>query len=44
MNNKLKLLKCKTKLKFYQNIRKYYDELDIRRQKGNFHFEEDTFW
>ena len=43
MNNKLQLVKCKTKLKIYKNIRNYYDEMNIRRQSGNFQFEEDPY-
>ena len=43
MINKLENLKGKTKLKFYQNISNYYDEMNFRRQKGNFQFEEETF-
>ena len=39
MINKLESLKCKTKLKFYKNISKYYDEMNIR----TFKFEEDPF-
>ena len=41
MFNKLQSLKCKTKLKFYQNINNYYDKMNNRRQKGTFQFEED---
>ena len=43
MINKLQLLKCKTKLKFYKNFSSYYDEMNIRRQSGNSQFEEDPF-
>ena len=35
----LQSLKGKTKLKFYENISNYFDEMNIR----NFKFEEDTF-
>ena len=38
--NKLQQLKGKTKLKFFQNKSNYYDEMNIRRQSDNFHFEE----
>ena len=43
MNNKLQMLKEKTKIRFYKNISNYYDEMNIRRQSGNFHFEEDPY-
>ena len=44
MNSILQLLRrIKTKLKFHQNISNYYDEVNIRRQNGNFQFEEDPF-
>ena len=33
---KLQELKGKTKLKFYKNIRNYYDEMNISRQNGKF--------
>ena len=33
----------KTKLKFYQNIFNFYDEMNIKRGSGNFQFEEDLF-
>ena len=39
--NKLQSLKGKTKLKFYKNLSKFYDEMNIRRQSGNFQLEED---
>ena len=39
--NKLQRLKGRTKLKYHQNIRKNYAEMNYRRQSGNFHFEED---
>ena len=32
MNNKLKLIKGKTKLNFYKNLSSYYDEMNIRRK------------
>ena len=32
--NKLQCLKSKTKLKFYQDISNYSDEMNIRRQSG----------
>ena len=41
MINKLQSLKGKTKLKFYKNISNYYNEMNIRRQSGNFRFEGD---
>ena len=43
MINKLQQLKGKTKLKFYRNISNFYDEMNIRRQSGTFHFEEIHF-
>ena len=43
MIDKLKSLGAKTNLKFYQNISKYYDEMNIGKQNGNFQFEEDLF-
>ena len=43
MINKLKQLKGKTKLKFYQNISNYYDEMNIKRRSGNFQFAEHPF-
>ena len=39
MINKLLVLKGKTKLHFYKNISKYYEEMNIR----NFKFEQDLF-
>ena len=39
MINKLQTLTSKTKLKFYKNKSKYYDEMN----KRNFRFEEDPF-
>ena len=43
MIKKLQQLKVKTKLKFYQNISKFYDEMNIRKQSGTFQFEEGPF-
>ena len=43
MNNKLQLLKGKTKLKFYQNTSNYYVEMIYTRQNGKFQLEEDFF-
>ena len=43
MINKLQSLKGETKLKFNQNFSDCYDEMNIRRQSGTFHFEEDPF-
>ena len=43
MINKLQLFKMKSKSKFYTIISNYYDEMNIRRQSGNFQFEEDPF-
>ena len=40
---KLQKLQGKTKLKVYQKRRNYYDEMNYRRQSGNFQFEEDLF-
>ena len=36
--NKLQSLKGKTKLKFYQDINNYSDELNIRKQSGTFQY------
>ena len=36
MNNKLKNLKGKTKLKFYKNKNYYYDNMNIRRDEDPF--------
>ena len=41
MTNVSQSLKGKTKIKFYQNISSYYDELYYRRQSGTFQFDED---
>ena len=41
--NKLQSLEGKTKLKLYQNISNFCDELNIRRQSGNSQFEKDSF-
>ena len=41
--DKLQSLKGKTKLKFYQNISYYYDEMNIRRRSNTSQFEEDPF-
>ena len=41
--NKLQSVKGKAKLKFYQSISNFYDEMNIRKQSGNFQFEEDPF-
>ena len=43
MINKLQSLKNKTNLDFYRNISHYYDEMNNRRQSGNFQFEVDPF-
>ena len=43
MINKRQSSKGKAKLKFYQIIGTYYDEMKTRRQSGDFQFEEDTF-
>ena len=43
MINKVQQLKSKTKLKFYPEIRNYYDEKIYRRKSGYFQFEEDVF-
>ena len=43
MNKELESLKGKTKLKVYQIISSYYDEMKYRRQKRKCPFEEDTF-
>ena len=34
--NKLQEIKGKTKLKFYQNISNYYDEMNYRSPSGTF--------
>ena len=39
MINKLQTLKGKTKLKFYENISNFYDEMNNK----NYRFEEDPF-
>ena len=36
MNNKLQQLKGKTKLKFHTNIKKYYDNMNIRMDEDPF--------
>ena len=41
MINNLQQLESKSKLKFYQNIGNYYDEMNFRRQSGKLQFEED---
>ena len=43
MINKLQQLKVKTKIKFHQNIRNYYDEMKFRRQSNTFQFKEGSF-
>ena len=43
MIKKIQSLKGKIKLKFYKNVSKYYDEMNVRRQRGNFECEEDPF-
>ena len=43
MINKLQSLKRKTKIKFYQTLNVFYDEMNIRRQSGKFQFQEDPF-
>ena len=43
MINKLQSLKRKTKIKFYQTLNVFYDEMNIRRQSGKFKFQEDPF-
>ena len=43
MNIKLQQLKSKTKLKFYENISNFFDEMNTNRQNGNCQFEEDLF-
>ena len=40
---KLQSLKGKTKLEFYKKTIIYYDELNIRRQSGNFQFQKNSF-
>ena len=42
MIDKLQSVKGRIKSKSYQNIN-YYNEMNIRRQSGSFHFEEDVF-
>ena len=39
----LQSLISKTKIKINQNLNKYYDEMNYRRQSGTFQFEEDLF-
>ena len=43
MNKKTQSLKGNIKLELNQKISKYYDELNIRGQIGNFRFEEHVF-
>ena len=43
MIKKLQSSKGKRKLKKFHNIGNFYDEMNIRKQRGNFQFEEDTF-
>ena len=43
MINRLKVLKGKSKLKFYRNFSNYYDEMNYRRQSEYCQFEEDPF-
>ena len=40
---KLQSLKCKTKVKFYQNISKYYNGMNYGGHCGNFQLEEYPF-
>ena len=42
MTDKLRNLEGKTKIKIYQNIKNYFDEMNTR-QSGNFQFEEEIF-
>ena len=44
MTNKLQSLKGKTKLQFYQNVSKDFDEMNYWRRSNTFHFEEDNFF
>ena len=37
------MYKGKTKLKFYQNLSNYFDEMNKRKRSGKFYFEEDPF-
>ena len=41
--NKIQLLNGKTKLKFHQNLNKFFDAMHMRRQSNTFEFEEDPF-
>ena len=43
INFKLRRLKGKTKSKIYKRISNYRDEMNFRRQSGNFQLEEDPF-
>ena len=43
MNNFLQQLKCKTKLRLYQNISNYYDQMSYCRRSGYFQLQEDPF-
>ena len=43
MIKKSQSLKAKTKLQFFKTISIYYNETNIRRQSGNFQFEECPF-
>ena len=42
MINKIQSLKGKTKLKFYQNISNFYDEMTYARRSGTFQFQKDV--
>ena len=43
MINKLQILKGKTKPKFYQFISNFYEEMNFKRGRRIFQFEEDSF-
>ena len=43
MIDKLQSVKDKSKLKFNQNLRNYYDEINYRKRGSTFQFEEDPF-
>ena len=43
MINVLQSLRGRSKLDFYQKLSNYFDEMNYRRQKSTFQFEEDPF-
>ena len=43
MKKKLRNIKCETKLKYHQIIKKFYDQMNYKRQSNTFVFDEDLF-